>query len=258
MKRFSAAVAALAIAGLGTFAVASPAGAAETDPHYATGEWQLRDWEGPYPDVDTSPATLSEASCEEVVLTKPDVPSDGTALYGPSPDGDIGTSYENTDLGLAVAAGDIIAVEYELSSVDNAAAGAVRMFAYDTADADTLNAAPTFGPAIAPTTGTTGTLTLTFAAAGTVGTFGLAYDASNDTEGTVTFSGLRLVKADKSELQISLCAKPEPPAATTTTTTTTSGALANTGSNLTAVLAVAAVLVLGGATVLILARRRRA
>lgn len=259
MKRTTAALAALSAAALGTFAVALPASAEPVpDPYYAVGEWLLQDWEGPYPTIERSPAELSTASCDEVVLTKPDVPKEDTPIYGPSADGDIGTSYENGNLALTVEAGDSLTVDYELSHVDNAATTAVRMFAYGVVDANTLNVAPTFGPAIAdPVDGLTGTLSIDFAADDIVGTFGLTYDASNDTEGTVTFTNLRLVKADDSEVSLALCPKPEPEPSPTTTTATTAPTLANTGATLTTVVVTGSVLVAAGIVVLVVSRRRR-
>lgn len=264
MNRARVTLAMLAAIGLGTLMVAAPATAEELpDIHYATGAWALQDWEGPYPDVENYPAELSEASCDEVVLAKPDTPAE-PVIYAPTGNGDIGTSYETTDLALAVEAGDVISVEYELSHVDNALAGAVRMFAYDSVGADTLNVAPTFGPAIAPTSGTTGTLVLPFAADDTIGTFGLTYDASNDTEGTVTWTNLQLEHTDgeqKIYTPISFCPKPVEPTTTTVTVTTTTTApgrtLADTGMNTFTLVLVSLVIIAGGVLLVGLTRRRR-
>ena len=85
----------------------------------------------------------------------------------------------------------------------------------------------------------------------TVGTFGLTYDASNATTGTVTFTSLTLVSG-ATQTPISLCA-PQP----TQSSTTTGGGLAQTGTNLTWLLVTAVALILvGAATVLVLSRRR--
>ncbi|HEY7225917.1 MAG TPA: LPXTG cell wall anchor domain-containing protein [Micromonosporaceae bacterium] len=255
-------VAALGLAGLVAF-VASPANATEPDPHYATGAWRARDWTGAYPDVQASDASGSTATCDTVTLVKPDVNADQDAIYGPSADGDVGTSYENGDLNLAVSAGDKLLVDYTLDDVADAAAGAVRMFAYSEVDADTLNVAPTLGFVAAPGS-TPGTIELDFAADTTVHTFGLTYDASNDTEGTVTFTNLRSESTDgatKVVTSIAFCAQPRPTATGTTpapTTSGTGGTLPKTGSPVTAIAGVAFAFVVIGALAIVAVRRRRA
>jgi LPXTG-motif cell wall-anchored protein len=215
------------------------------DPHYATGAWQLRDIK-----TEWVPASESEVDdgCDEVTLVKPA--------------GDTGTSLENTNLALPVDVGDILKVEYDMSDTANAGAGAVRMFVYDTANADTNIDGPSFagvtgnGPDtsvswfIVPDTSTTGTATLTFTQAGTIGSFGLTYDASNATAGSVTFSNLRIGALGEDDTPISFCAKPRPPAG--------GGSLANTGTSLTTVIAVAAALIVVGIGAVLVARRRRA
>jgi hypothetical protein len=249
MKRTRAALVGLATVALASLTLASPAAAA--DPHVAQGTWQLRDWEGPYPDVDTSPASLSTVTCDQVTLIKPDTP-DEPVVYPPTGNGDIGTSYENTDLNLPVNNGYQLLVDYTLSNTANAGAGAVRMFVYDTAGADTLNTAPSFpgivgvSTVIAPES-TPGTLSLNFTTGATIRTFGLTYDASNDTEATATFTNLRLEyfnNDNKVTVPISFC---EPEAEE----------MPATGDSLTPILLSAAgLLVIGTVTVVITTRRR--
>lgn len=112
---------------------------------------------------------------------------DATTVELVKPAGDIGTSLETTDLGLPVAAGDTITVDYALSGGATPAAGAVRLFYYDRPGADTVVEAPA---AFVAADADSGTLEITVAADATVGTLGLVYDASNDTTGTVTFTNL--------------------------------------------------------------------
>lgn len=153
---------------LGALALAGPAVA--QDGHFPDGGWQVRqiatgasDW---------APATASAITGpSSVELTKPD--------------GTTGTSIETGHLGLDVTAGDVISVSYELDGADHAA-GAIRLFYYDTADADTLATAPT---AFTAADGS-GALSVEVVATGRIGTLGLVYDASNDSAGTVTFTDL--------------------------------------------------------------------
>lgn len=251
MTRLIRSIAALGLAAAATLALAQPAVADDPQPIYAAGDWQVRDWPGTYPDIEPTTAAQSTADCDTVTLTKTK--------------GDIGTSDENTNLALAVKGGDVLQVDYTMDSTDDAAAGAVRMFAYDSADADTLNAAPTFGPAIADQSGVSGTLEIPFATDITIGTFGLTYDASNATAGTVTFTNLRLLSDDVAT-PIAFC-KPAPPTTETTTTTaaaettstTTSAAptLPVTGSSLTTLLIVAVTVIVLGVIGLVIAGAAR-
>lgn len=147
-------------------AVAAPAAA--QDSHYPEAGWDLRDYDGGWVDPSES----------EVV--------DDTTVALSKPSGDVGTSAETTNLGLPVATGDEITVDYELVDGATTDAGAIRMFYYDVPDADTNAAAPT---AFVAADGS-GTLSLTVAADGAVGTFGLTYDASNASAGAVLFTNL--------------------------------------------------------------------
>lgn len=166
-----------AIVGAAVGALALTGAASAQDGHFPDAGWQVR--QIGTGDPDWSPATASQiTNANSVALTKPD--------------GTTGTSIETTDLGLAVSAGDVINVVYVLSDGATTDAGAVRMFYYGIPDADTLGAAPT---AFVAADGS-GALSLTVAAAGEIGTFGLVYDASNDTAGTVTFSNLTVGKTE--------------------------------------------------------------
>lgn len=239
MKRF---LAVLGAAGVLVLSAAPPAQAVEPEPHYAAGKWQLRDWPGVYPSITPTAATESEKSCDEVVLAKPA--------------GDVGTSYENTNLDLPVQDGDVLKVDYVLSDLDVTAAGAVRLFAYKTADADTLFDGPTFGFVAAGDADVSGTLTLPLSPDGAIGTAGLTYDASNATTGYVTFSNLRLETPGEEPvvMLISFCPKP-----VETPTTTSTAILPVTGDSFPVftVVVVSVGLLIAGAGLLIGLRRRR-
>lgn len=163
---------AAALLGVATaVALAGPAHA--QDGHYPAGGWDVRQ-------IGTGETSWSPAAAGGIV--------DADTVELTKPAGDVGTSIETTDLGLAVAAGDTISVSYELLDGATTDAGAVRLFYYDAAGADTLTVAPT-GFAAADGSGT---LSLSVAANGTIGTLGLVYDASNTSAGTVRFSGLQV------------------------------------------------------------------
>lgn len=167
-------LAAAAVIGMavGLLLAASPARA--DDGHYPAAGWLLRDIG--LGETDWRPGGAAEST----IVT-------ATTVELSKPDGATGTSVETTDLGLAVTAGTVISVDYEVvDGVDVFAAGAVRLFYYASADADTLAMAPT---AVAVADGS-GTLSLAVLADGTVGTLGLTYDASNASAGTVRFSNL--------------------------------------------------------------------
>lgn len=153
-------------------ATATP-GYAQDEPagHFPDAGWQVRQIG---PDAVWVDAELS-------MVTGP------TAVELTKPAGDTGTSIETTDLGLPVAAGDTITVAYEMTDGALPDAGAVRLFWYDTADADTMTEAPT---AFVAADAMSGTLSLVIGADAQVGTFGLTYDASNVSAGTVRFTGL--------------------------------------------------------------------
>lgn len=100
-------------------------------------------------------------------------------------DGHGGTSLETANLGLDVSAGTQVSVSYELLDGADPAAGAVRLFVYMSAGADTLSVVPDV-VVVAPDDGSTsGVLSLTVGTDGTIGTAGLVYDTSNSAGGGV-------------------------------------------------------------------------
>ena len=182
-------------------------------------------------------------------------------MYPPTGNGDIGTSYENTDLNLPVNSGYKLLVDYTLSATANAGAGAVRMFVLrhrrrghpQCSHRASLVGRRRPGVRRSPRKSLSGTLSLDFTTAATIRTFGLTYDASNDTEGTVTFTNLRLeyftTGTDiKVTVPVSFCVPEEP-----------EEEMPPTGNHVTSILMVAAgLLVVGTVAVVFATRRRRA
>lgn len=187
IKKLAGAVAALAIAGLGVLLLASPAHAA--DGHYPAAGWLVQDTaiglDVDWSDCDPGPvrvgsvlSSIVDASTVELVGTGVAVPPH------------YGTSIETPDLGLDVSTGDTISVDYELVDGASAAAGAIRLFIYDHASADT-DCTPPAQFVAAPDGPTSGTLSITVDFDGTIGTAGMVYDSSNSgVGGSVRFTNL--------------------------------------------------------------------
>lgn len=153
-----------------TLGLTAGTASAEETGHYPAAGWEVRQHDG----TGWAPAELSQ-------ITGP------TTVELVKPAGEIGTSIETTNLGLEVSAGDTITVDYALTEGASSAAGAVRMFWYDSPSADTETQAPTQFVAAGADAGT---LTITVGAEATVGSMGLTYDASNNSAGKATFSNL--------------------------------------------------------------------
>jgi hypothetical protein len=166
-----AAVGALILGGLGVFTV--PVQAAATDASKVCPTWQLRGATGKYPEIVWGePGEGSGVTATTVTLVKP--------AAGVDPGVEFVAKAANLPAGT-------ITVDYALSGGADFSAGAVRLYYYAAAGADTVNDAPT---GVAPATASSGTLTVT--AAGPVGTIGFVYDASNPSTGKVTFSDLKV------------------------------------------------------------------
>lgn len=147
----------------------------ETKPVCAT--WQARGATGAYPDVTFGgkPAG-TEISKSTVKLTKP--------AEGVQP----GVEFASKDLGVGPLEQEAhVRIEYATSGGASTAAGAIRMFGYEDKNADTLNDAPDF-KAVAESE--SGVLLFTVPAGKKIGTLGLVFDASNNTQGAVTFSDM--------------------------------------------------------------------
>ncbi len=163
---------AAAIGATAVLAFTAPAQASTTCP-----SWTLRGATGAYPDVTFggAPTGAKVVGATEVKLVKP---ADGVQP---------GVEFATKDAGITLDAAGDITVTYQLADGAKPDAGAVRLFYYDHAGAETLTDAPT-GQALAD--GQSGTLTIEGVTK--VGTLGLVYDASNDSAGTVTFTDLKV------------------------------------------------------------------
>jgi LPXTG-motif cell wall-anchored protein len=147
------------------------------------GTWKARGATGAYPNITFGgkPAG-TEISATTAKLTKP---ADGI---------DPGVEFAAADLDVVLDKATKVSVNFELSGGASAAAGAIRMFGYTTKGANTITDGPDFKD---EASGNSGTLKFTVPA-GKLGTLGLVYDASNNSQGAVTFNNLtigdRLVK----------------------------------------------------------------
>ena len=181
------------ILGVGVaMALASPAHAAPVQPATA---WELVDTAGDGTASGSAKSKIVDQFTVHLTLDQPPAPPH------------YGTSIETDNLGIEVKSGDKVTVAYELDEA-SAAAGAVRMFIYGKANANTQTEAPAQSVA-APDGPDAGTLTITVDFTGTIGTAGLVYDSSNGgVKGTVTFRNLT-VAGEKVQFQ----APPPPPPA---------------------------------------------
>ncbi len=174
------AVAALAAALLIAFGPATPASAAPATAEVVCATWKAEGATGAYP------AVVFGGKPEGTVISKSSV-----KLVKPAGEGLVqpGVQFTSRTIGVTTEAATTVKVAYSLSGGASPAAGAVRLFGYSSADADVLLDAPTWADSA---TGTEGTLTLNVAAGTKIGLLGLVYDASNDAQGAVTFSGLKI------------------------------------------------------------------
>jgi LPXTG-motif cell wall-anchored protein len=162
-----------AVAALGVAGALALAGTAQADQDDATAACPASSFVAyEWPTGTPGPASSSTVTGDTVTLTKPA--------------GSTGTSAEIGDWGITATT---ITVDYQLSDDASTGAGAVRLFAYHEAGADTSSVAPA---AVSIAEGSSGTLELNFGGPQPVGTAGLTYDASNDSAGTVVFSNLRV------------------------------------------------------------------
>lgn len=171
------AVAAAVGLAVGALALGGPAQAQAE--HFPVGGWAA---------IDTGAGGIRSASTQTTVVASTVagvtwVPGDTASA--------LGTSLETPDVGLPVKAGDTISVDFVLLGGADPAGESVRLFYYSPANADTWAVGPTAYAAASDDGSTYGTLTITVAADGVVGTLGMVYDTSNGgVEGTVRFTDL--------------------------------------------------------------------
>lgn len=165
------------------------------DAHYAWADWKLRDNQNGTWLSGVAYSTLSPLT---VNLRRPE------AYAAPAGGPHYGASLENDNLNLDVAEGCSLNIDYTLLDGASPAAGAIRMFYYDTPYADTNNVAPTEFVAVPADSPATGTLSITFSGLGFIGAFGLVYDSSNGggDSGIVSFTNLHLSCAEESDLPV--------------------------------------------------------
>lgn len=242
---------AAAIGATAVLAFTAPAQASTTCP-----SWTLRGATGAYPDVTFggAPTGAKVVGATEVKLVKP---ADGVQP---------GVEFATKDAGITLDAAGDITVTYQLADGAKPDAGAVRLFYYDHAGAETLTDAPT-GQALAD--GQSGTLTIEGVTK--VGTLGLVYDASNDSAGTVTFTDLKVGGEPVSFTDAACKPSPSPSSSPTPSKTPVAGGapattapasnagptLPVTGTPVKTFAAAAAGGVLLGAVALLVSRRRR-
>ena len=177
------------------------ASAATPEPEPVCGDWNIRsivqEW-GP-------PAAGSEVvSASKVKITKPEGG---------------GTEFAAFDLNVTVAAATAVSVKYELGDGAATSAGAVRLFGYAEQDANTLTDAPDWSDVAEADEGT-----LTFELpAGTLGTLGVVYDASNSAGGHVVFEDMAV---GNRPVSFTTCQEPTPSPTVTTPAATTPPATA--------------------------------
>lgn len=147
-----------------------------TGPVCAT--WQMRGATGAYPAVVFGGAPAGSSV------------SKGTAkLVKPAEGTDPGVEFATRDIRVTAYHEVLVGADYLLGDGASSSAGAVRMFGYQAKNADTLNASPDW---TATASQESGHLVFTIPAGKKLGTLGFAYDASNNTKGSVTISKLTI------------------------------------------------------------------
>lgn len=168
--------------------------------------WKMRGATGAYPDVEFGgPPQGSAVTKTTAKLVKP--------ATGTQP----GVEFAAFDLDVVAPAGDeiLVGVDYATAGGATTTAGAVRLFGYKVKSADTINDAPAYGPDVAGAE--SGHLVLTVPAGQKLGTLGVVFDASNSSQGSVTFSDLTI---DGRPVWFTGCPEPDPTVTPTPTPST--------------------------------------
>lgn len=172
-----AAVLGAVVLGLGGLALASPSSAKPATAPVVCSTWVMRSATGAYPAVVFGPAPAGSSVAKfSAVLKKP------TSGIAP------GVEFVSKNVPVTVTSATLVKVDYSLAGASYAS-GAVRLFGYEDQNANTLLDAPDWQDTA---TALDGTLVLNVPAGKSIGTLGMVYDASNDAEGTVTFTALKV------------------------------------------------------------------
>ncbi|HEU4752336.1 MAG TPA: LPXTG cell wall anchor domain-containing protein [Armatimonadota bacterium] len=266
IRMVTALAAMLGLVTAGLVGLAAPASATtQTEPVCAT--WKMRGVTGAYPDLEFGGAPEgSSVSAGSATLVK----AEGEDSEQP------GVEFAARNLTVQAPEGDelIVSVDYATGDGASTAAGAIRLFGYEDQDANTVTDAPDYGPAVA--SAEEGRLVLIIPAGKKLGTLGMAYDASNTTRGTVTFSEMAI--GDR-EVRFTTCPEPsataspstEPSATASPSTEPSTGPSATvstspvagapslpvTGAGITTLAVVGTLVLAGGVGLVLMARRRR-
>lgn len=247
----------------------APANGATTTPPPVCVDWKLQGAAGPYPDVTFGAPGAGSAVTGDyrVKLVKP--------TEGVMP----GTEFASYDVDLEFALPVSISVEYELNGGASHAAGAIRLFYYEAANADTIATTPTAFVAADSESGT-----LTISGVTKVGTLGMTYDGSNTAGGHVIFKNLKVGPHKMAFKDVCVEETPSPSPSVSTSPSATASAspsaststaapapsvskslvagggpsLPVTGAPTYLVAGVGVLLVAAGVAALVLSRRRRA
>lgn len=185
-------------------ATARAATPTEHEPVCAT--WKLRGTTGTYPDIDFGPKPAGAEVVDEdtVRMVKP--------TEGEKP----GVEFAAFDVDFTAESLTWVSVSYKLSEGASTASTAIRMFGYEDQGADTIHDGPDYGPDIAEAD--EGSLTFQLPAGAKLGTLGLTYDSSNNAEGVVTFTEMKI---GGQPVSFTPCEQPSPSPSVTTPAATT-------------------------------------
>jgi LPXTG-motif cell wall-anchored protein len=199
--RLAAALASLAcLVAAGLVALSGPAAAVTENPNVCA-DWKMRGATGAYPAVVFGAAPSGSS-----------VGAFSAELVKPTEGVDPGVEFAAKDLGVGPLGNEVyVYAKYELAGGAAYTSGAIRMFGYSAKDADTVMDAPTWK---VDANQETGSLVFALPAGSKLGTLGFAYDASNNTTGSVKISD---VKVGDRKVKFAPCVTATPTPTVTTT-----------------------------------------